>query len=161
MRILLSLLLFIFPAMLSAQGVIRTIPPQSEDDVSHSYFTTLLTMALRQTEAEYGVSRVAYTTQMEQGRAVEELARGRTLDVYWAGTSISREKKLKPVRLPLLKGLLGFRVSLIRRDRQTEFDRVETLQKLQTLVACQGKHWPDSDVLEAAGIQVQRGLSMS
>ncbi|WP_415905634.1 hypothetical protein ACMXYW_06470 [Neptuniibacter sp. QD48_55] len=144
------------PAHANQVSQIKTIAPQSSYDVSHHYFTTLLQNILESTAAEYGPSQVVYSSQMEQGRALYELTKGSKLDVYWAGTSISRERTLIPIRIPLLKGLLGFRASIIRAEDEEKFKAITSLEQLQELTACQGAHWPDSDILENAGMAVRR-----
>lgn len=153
----LAILFFIFTAQAQAVESIRVIPPQSDYDASHNYFSELLQLSLDLTSDEYGLAKIVYSTQMEQGRALLELKKGRELDVYWAGTTIQREQELMPIRIPLVKGLLGFRVSLIRSDRLNDFANVKNLSQLQKMTACQGLHWPDSDILEFSGIPVKRG----
>jgi len=140
-----------------ASPELRTIPPQSEFDVSHNYFVTLLQMMLDKTEVEYGLTKVTHVVRMEQGRAFYELKRGEIIDVYWAGTSIDREEEYAAIRIPLLKGLLGYRLSIIRDDLQAKFQAINNLGDLRKYTACQGRHWPDSDILESAGINVRRG----
>lgn len=152
-----AIFISIFTVQVQAVENIRVIPPQSNYDASHNYFSELLQLSLDLTLEEYGAVEVVYSTQMEQGRALFELKRGREIDVYWAGTTIEREKELTPIRVPLVKGLLGFRVSLIRSDRINDFQKVKTLSQLQKMRACQGLHWPDSDILEYSGIPVKRG----
>ena len=139
-----------------ASQSIRTIPPQSEFDASHSYFIGLLELVLEKTAAQYGPTEVVFSMQMEQGRAFVELERNAGLDVYWAGTSILREQRLKAMRIPLVKGMLGFRQFVIRKSRRLDFAQITQLSDLQKMVACQGAHWPDSDVLEDAGLKVMR-----
>lgn len=140
-----------------ASTELRTIPPQSDFDVSHNYFVTLLQMMLDNTASEYGQSNVTHVVRMEQGRAFYELKRGKIIDVYWAGTSIDREEEFTAIRIPLLKGLLGYRLSIIREDSQSNFQSIKNLKDLKKYTACQGRHWPDSDILENAGIDVRRG----
>ncbi|MCJ8299139.1 MAG: hypothetical protein MJK13_09435, partial [Pseudomonadales bacterium] len=101
-----------------ASQSIRTIPPQSEFDASHSYFIGLLELVLEKTAAQYGPAEVVFSMQMEQGRAFVELEKNAGLDVYWAGTSILREQRLKAIRIPLVKGMLGFRQFVIRKSRR-------------------------------------------
>ncbi|EPJ55387.1 MAG: hypothetical protein OFPI_04070 [Osedax symbiont Rs2] len=134
----------------------KPTPPQSEFDASHSYFIGLLELVLEKTAIDYGPAEVVFSMQMEQGRAFLELERNAALDVYWAGTSISREQRLKAIRIPLVKGMLGFRQFVIHRDRRQDFAQIKNLSDLQKMVACQGAHWPDSDVLEGAGLKVMR-----
>lgn len=141
----------------SAATELRTIPPQSDFDVSHNYFVTLLQLMLDKTVAEHGRTKVANVVRMEQGRAFYELKRGEIIDVYWAGTSMDREDEFTAIRIPLLKGLLGYRLSIIRDDSQPDFQAIKSLEDLRKYTACQGRHWPDSDILEHAGINVRRG----
>ncbi|WP_415881908.1 substrate-binding periplasmic protein [Neptuniibacter sp. QD34_54] len=140
-----------------ASTELRTIPPQSDFDVSHNYFVSLLQLMLDNTSSEYGQSKVTHVVRMEQGRAFYELKRGEIIDVYWAGTSIDREEEFTAIRIPLLKGLLGYRLSIIREDSKSNFQEIRSLEDLRKYTACQGRHWPDSDILESAGIEVRRG----
>lgn len=149
------MLLFVSSVAIAGEQV-RTIPPQSEFDVSHDYFIDLLKLALEKTTDEYGLAEVVFSLPMQQGRALHETKIGRLIDVYWAGTSIDREKELIAIRIPLVKGLLGFRMGIIRRDTQELFAHIQSLDDLKHYTACQGMHWPDSDILEAAGIEVIR-----
>lgn len=139
-----------------AQIEVITIPPQSDHDASHSYFVTLLGLALKNTEATHGRVSLNYGPKMEQGRAFHELKLGQKINVYWAGTSLSREEQFLTVKVPLVKGLLGYRVSLIQKAKLAVFKQVRGIQELRQLSACQGQHWPDSDILESAGIAVRR-----
>jgi len=152
----LSLFLFGNAATTNAVSQVKTIAPQSAYDVSHHFFVTLLQEILNNTSEEYGRSQVVFTSQMEQGRALFELTRSSRIDIYWAGTSIARERTLIPIRIPLLKGLLGFRASIIRAEDETKFENIASLAQLQNFTACQGEHWPDSDILENAGFSVKR-----
>lgn len=140
----------------SASETVRTIPPQSEFDGSHGYFVSLLKLTLKKTDGEYGPAQVVFTEKMQQGRALYELQRGKRIDVYWAGTSIEREHHLFVIRIPLVKGLLGFRMAIIHRDHREAFSRIRSLEDLKPYCVCQGAHWPDSDILEAAGLNVMR-----
>jgi len=136
---------------------LRTIAPQSDYDVSHSYFVALLQLVLDETERNYGKAKVVHAIKMEQGRAFQELKKGALIDVYWAGTSLAREEEYRAIRVPLLKGLLGYRLSIIRAELEKDFLRINQLSDLKAYTACQGMHWPDSDILENAGLQVRRG----
>lgn len=130
---------------------------QSPRDLSHDYFVKLLELALGKTQEEYGVARVMVTSfNPTQKRALHELSLGGVLTVDWAGTSREREKMLRPIRVPLIGGLLGYRVPVIHRDSVASFSSVRTLDDLKLHTAVQGTHWPDTDILEGAGLKVQR-----
>ncbi|MCX4029761.1 hypothetical protein H0A36_18915 [Endozoicomonas sp. SM1973] len=59
---------------------------------------------------------------MTQSRAF--LSLGRQLDVVWSMTSIERETLFTPVRIPLLKGLLGHRIFIIRNGEEQRFEGI-------------------------------------
>lgn len=140
----------------SAEDEIRIRPPQSRFDASHSYYVGLLELALQKTEAEYGKGRVTYHAQLNQTREMKELERGETVNVVMVGTSREREAKFIPIRIPLNKGLLGYRVFIIHKDNKALFDSVRSVAELKNLTVCQGSSWPDSDIMEAAGFTVIR-----
>jgi hypothetical protein len=150
--ILFSILVLYNP--LFASQVIRTTPPQSEFDISHSYFIGLLQLAIDKTENDYEPTQIKFSSVLQQGRAFVELENNRNIDVYWSGTSIKREHRTSAIRVPLVKGMLGIRQFIIPKSKEIEFSFVNTLDDLKKFVACQGAHWPDSDILEQAGLKV-------
>lgn len=137
--------------------LIRVKPKQSLEEASHSYFVELLQMILNNTEKEYGKALVkTINVNMTQGRSLQELESGSLIDVDWAGTTIEREKKLETIRIPLIGGLLGYRIPVIRKEDKSKFDKIKTLKELKKLIAISGLQWPDSDILEASGFNVLR-----
>lgn len=140
-----------------ASDVVRIIRPQSEQDASHHYFSALLQQALDKTQSEYGHAIVRPTPLvLEQGRAEQALKAGQHIDVYWMGTSLEREQNLAPIRIPLLKGLLGYRGLIIRESERLFFANKTNWLRLNLRSICQGMHWPDSDILERGGFRVIR-----
>ena len=140
-----------------AKTKIITVGPQSDTDSSHSYYIDLIKLALEKANKTDDYSIHFLKTVLSQGRTLVELSkRNSELNIYQTGTSVEREKKLIPIRIPLLKGTLGYRISLIHKDNIKKFDKISTLKQLSQLTACQGAHWPDSDILENAGLPVIR-----
>lgn len=91
---------------------------------------------------------------MVQGRALKELQSGRLLDVDWAGTDEDRSSQLSVVDVPLIKGLLGFRVFLTHKDNIDKLVRITTLDDLKKIILCNGRHWPDTKIMQAAGLNL-------
>jgi len=91
---------------------------------------------------------------MQQGRAIHQLAQDKNVDIIWTVTSKTRERQLLPIRIPLLKGLLGHRVLIIRKKEKRIFSAVLNLEDLQQFTAGQGHDWPDVKILQANGINV-------
>ncbi len=76
------------------------------------------------------------------------------ISVVWASASSIAERDLQAIKIPIFKGLLGYRIFVINERDQPIFDQVETLQDLQKFTAGQGLFWGDTKVLRAAGINV-------
>ncbi|MGH1371760.1 MAG: substrate-binding periplasmic protein [Cellvibrionaceae bacterium] len=132
------------------------IPKQTAGNIGHnSYVIEILRMALeRSKSADETIKITQLTESLSQARQIAELQRGNELDLIWTMTSVDREAVIKPVRIPLLKGLLGKRVFLVRSDRAADFSGITQLQQLRGLMAGQGSHWPDTLVLRHNGLSV-------
>lgn len=92
---------------------------------------------------------------MEQERALVSLAEDSAVDVVWSMTSAERERRLLPVRIPLDKGLYGWRIALLRQDRPLLLRHVRQLADLQGWRAGQGHDWPDTQILRYNGLPVE------
>lgn len=150
-------IIFLFTALLTAEDTLFIRPAQSKDDISHDYYQSLLQLVMNKTEASHGKTVVLCSPKnMTQKRSLMELEKGSFIDVDWAGTSTEREKKLGTIFIPLNKGLLGYRIPVIRKADSALFASIHTIKQLQELPCIQGTHWPDSDILEASAIQVRR-----
>lgn len=144
----------------SATEVIRYPAPVGERDLRDLYLVELLRLALEKTLATHGPYQMEPAVEpLSQSRALAELASGRTLDVVWAMTSIEREQRTRPVRIPLRKGLLGYRLLIIREEDSDWFESVTSIDQLREVRAGQGHDWPDADILAANGLQVLRASS--
>ncbi|MDQ2077973.1 diguanylate cyclase [Marinimicrobium sp. ABcell2] len=76
------------------------------------------------------------------------------LDIVWYATTEELETSLQPIRVPMYRGLLGYRVLMIKRGTQHRFDHIETLEDLQEISLGQGRFWADTEVLTANGLNV-------
>ncbi|TMP38842.1 hypothetical protein CWB96_09630 [Pseudoalteromonas citrea] len=148
--ILFCVLLFTITTFSNAQ-TIKVRGPQSKFDSTHDYYVGLLELAYRKINKPLTIKLSPY---MVQQRALNELKAGRLIDIYWAGTDSERESTLGFVPIPLVKGLLGYRVFTAHQSATTELNKISTLDQLKTHRLCQGAHWPDTDIMIAAGLNV-------
>jgi len=132
------------------------ISKQNQSSAEHvEYFLGLLHLALQKTVESHGPYRVEVTGVLSsQARNIARLYRGEDLDVLWSMTSREREDVMQAIEFPLIKGLMGQRVFLIREGEQGRFDGKHDIDSLQRLRAGQGSHWPDTHVLRANQIPV-------
>lgn len=119
------------------------------------YFTTLLVMALEASKAHNEEIDIIFSPRdYSQARWINMLQNDKSNFVIWTMTDKEREQHLRPIRIPLFKGLFGYRVLLIRKGEQARFDQVETAQDLAKLLGGQGTHWPDTLILQANGLRL-------
>lgn len=133
---------------------VRAVSPERVDN----YYVALLRMVLTASKKPDEVIDIHLSDrQFTQARWIAEVQSGQMNDVLWTTTSKEREQLLRPVRVPLFKGLLGKRILVIRRQDQAIFAKVNTKEDLALLVAGQNVHWSDTDILKANGLAVTSG----
>lgn len=76
------------------------------------------------------------------------------IDLMWAGASAKNDEQMLAVRIPLLKGMLGHRISIIRQGDQHKFNDIRSISDLARLDAGMGRTWGSTKVLEQAGLNV-------
>jgi ABC-type amino acid transport substrate-binding protein len=126
---------------------------QAQKDPQLQYVLDVLRLALSRSGKPYELRQAS--TVMVQSRAIAALA-GNTgsLDVIWVMTNQEREKLLLPVRIPIDRGLIGWRVALLNAQRATLLSTVKDLPALARYNAGQMHDWPDTAVLKANGLNV-------
>jgi hypothetical protein len=128
---------------------------RGQADLSHHYYLALLQKALLKGADGRPIPEIRQVTEMEHGRAVREISRGELLHLGWFGTDGSKEQQLRPIRIPLERGLIGYRLAIIHQKNRARLAAVGSLQQLRKLTACQGLDWPDNQILRQAGLHVQ------
>lgn len=116
------------------------------------YFVGLLRLALDKSGASYRLDAVP-TTPVPASRNARLLMQSK-YDICWMHSSIEREKLILPIRIPLSKGLLGWRIAFVRKADTERFHSVKQLSNLRPFYAGQGHDWPDTRILRANGLQV-------
>ncbi len=155
------ILAFAWCAVAQAQMVVKYPRPQSENDTRYAYHTALLKEALRRTQGQYGLASVEPAAQvMNELRIARFLQEGvEEIDVMYKPASKDLELKLRPVRVPLDRGLLGWRVFLIRQQDQAKFAEVESLEDLRQFTVGQGQTWTDVEIYRHNNLPVVTGGS--
>lgn len=131
---------------------IRIKGAEKEGDTRDVYFHDMLALALDHTR-DQGAYTLLVGSPANQVRAIEQVKDGQ-LDLVWTIPTEDREAELLPIRIPLEKGLLGYRVFLIRSGEQGRFSSITSLDDLKTLLAGQGHDWNSTRILEHNGFAV-------
>lgn len=123
--------------------------PFNKGDQRTIYPARLLSMALDKSGKLYRVH--PGPLYMPGIRSISSVAQNQGLDVVWAMTSPELEEIMLPIRIPIHKGLIGWRVPIISRGRKLPLD----LDALKSLTVGQGQHWVDTKILQFNGFNVQ------
>jgi hypothetical protein len=132
-------------------------PPESSGDHRHTYYWELLDAALRSNRQQYGdyVLR-PYRIAMSFARAEAELEQGDgRVNIVARATNLDLESRLLPIPLPLDKGLLGYRLLLIKADKQAELDKLHSLDELKQFSIGQSPSWTDASILAGNGFKLE------
>lgn len=128
---------------------------EQADEVRFDDLMDLLRAALDATVPKYGPYTLSPSRRgMNEARYLIELARGEEINIAWSSTSVAKEKEFLPIRIPLRKGLLGYRIALIAADKQARVDTVHTREDLKALTIGQGIGWGDVKLYQSNGLSV-------
>jgi len=126
--------------------------PEDSDDRRGNYYVRLLKLAMSKTGVPYTIK--PYTYIISGARVVQKLSDEQDFNISWAMDSPSWEENLATVRVPLDKGILGWRLLLINESDAKTFAQIHTLAQLRTYAAGQQRDWADVDILRANGLRV-------
>jgi len=156
--VLLAALMLGAPA--AADPAMRYAHCGSGSGLQNQYIWKVLEAALEATRGAYGDYRLDVSEPMPQRRQIRALKRGDppiTIGMFTADADL--EKFLIPVRIPIDRGLLGYRILLIREEDEARFASVSSLQDLRDVRFGLMPVWDDDPVMRAAGLTVVPGGS--
>ncbi len=131
-------------------------PPESGADRRMDYYWVLMRAALQVTEAQWGPFVLEPSSVvMNADRSQILLSNAETITTLVRVTSREREAAMRAVRIPLDKGLTGYRLFLIRQQTQGALAQVRSLDDLRRFSIGQGSNWVDTKVLRGAGFTVE------
>jgi len=143
-------LLLAFPV--NAQQVIIAADDRNEHHVE------LLVHVLSYADTQYDIDISGHW--LPKKRALQQLADGTKLQVVAGSLSGERAKNFYPIPIPLVKGLLGWRISLVNKNNQNILKDVKSLAQLSTLTGGGHHSWSDTKVLESNNLKVLKSDSV-
>ena len=149
--IVLTSLVLAFPANSAVWNIVY---PRSEieNDVRSEFPLALLELALQKTGVRYELR--PSLQPFKQAIAAKRLEENLELNVMWVMTDTQREEQLRPIRIPIAKGLLGVRVLVTHPERPFYSAHITNLSDLLLFSPVQAANWPDTKILQANGFDV-------
>jgi len=146
-------------------STVKIIVWQHTIDYPNKILMSILLQAFEETREEYGDYEIISSSPMEQRRAVSKLSKRYkdTLDIAHLASNVSREKNATAIRIPLISGLSGYRVCLIKPSNQSKFTNIKNKQDFidKGITIGQQQDWPDTKILTSNGIDVQTSYKYS
>lgn len=125
----------------------------------YEYRWKLLELALSHTQATDGrVRLVPYAQEVTQNRGMELLQTGQ-IDVIALGTNAERESLMLPIKIDILRGLVGFRLLLIRAADQPRIAQMDEPALRKQLTFGLNSQWADVPIMQASGFTVVTSTS--
>lgn len=138
------LMLFLFSSVNA-----ETIKVNKVQGAKEELAFSILQLAMSKIDPETTFSQ--YSEVLNSTRVASEVE-ANNIDVIWSGASPAKDETLQAVRIPVLKGLFGHRIFIIRKADQATFSKINTFSDLTKLNAGQGTFWGDTQVLKNAKI---------
>ncbi|GAB5379538.1 MAG: hypothetical protein Alis3KO_29340 [Aliiglaciecola sp.] len=150
------ILVFVVVQCAAQAQTVKYIDNTDDVDKHGKYFVQLLELAFEKSKEQYGSYNLEpVPVSMRQDRLFKSIETG-MIDLMWTVTSKPREKNALAIPIPLLKGLIGHRVLVIERSKLNEFAQIKSIQQLANYTGVQGHDWPDTVILDNAGLKVER-----
>lgn len=142
------------PAWSGGANVVYPAPEQANEVRFHDLLDILRT-ALKITVPQFGPYTLTPSRSgMNEARYLIELGKGERINIAWSSTSVAKEDEFLPIRIPLRKGLLGYRVALIAKEKQAQIDAIQSHNDLKKLTIGQGIGWGDTKIYQSNGFTV-------
>jgi hypothetical protein len=159
-RCLIGVMLCFYSSFSTATELRPYVVNVQASTVERGYYAKLLALVLNASKAPDEVIQIRFAhAQLSQARWIAVVAQGTDNNVIWTMTNKAREETLRPIRFPLTKGLMGYRVLVIREEDAARFATIKTRQDLQAYNAGQGAHWPDKDILRENSFRIVEAMT--
>ncbi|WP_016956506.1 hypothetical protein [Catenovulum agarivorans] len=134
----------------TSQAIANTINYYIEEVALQQYNKRVLQMALEHIELA-GTKLNAISDKMTREQAFMRMDAGE-IDIMWLNTSQELEDRFIPVRIPMFKGLMSYRVLMIRQGNEQRFVGIGNFSQFKDLKAGVGRFWTTTKVFKAEGI---------
>lgn len=127
-----------------------SFPAKSGSELpKEDYIFQLLQLVLDKSASKYGPCHAELTNfKAPIKRMMNYLELGQEVDVIALTVSEERDAKFLPVKIPIAKGLVGYRLLMINIAKVADFRAINSLPQLKKFVAGQGAEWPDVEILK-------------
>jgi ABC-type amino acid transport substrate-binding protein len=141
--------------------IIYMAGPQSGKDPRGNFKLKVLNKIVEVTKAEDGPLEIKSVPVDSAQLDLElgDLVKGDKIQVAIEVTKPDWEKQALPVFIPVDKGLVGWKIGLIRKESQPALEKIQTIEELKKVPAGVAGQWASAAALEAAHFNYVTGSS--
>ncbi|BDX05352.1 substrate-binding periplasmic protein [Planctobacterium marinum] len=118
----------------------------------NDYTIELLRLVLQRAGNQYQLQALGYWPPRGRDFAMMESKDG--IDIMWGSARQDREDRFLTIRIPLFKGLIGWRIPFVHESKLNLFEDVSDLSALSNYRPGQYFSWTDTRILKHNGIDV-------
>jgi Bacterial extracellular solute-binding proteins, family 3 len=149
---LIGYILILATFLLSLNSQAKTVHVNSDKNGIPAYAKGLLRLVLSKVpEKNYKLDES--TPNNTEERNIQMLEDG-VFDIVWYTSTKENEERMRPIRVCIFKGLLGYRVLMIKKGTQHKFDNIKNIEDLRKVSLGQGRFWADTVILKANNLNV-------
>jgi len=142
----------------AARMVVITDLPETTLDKRNDFPEKLLYAILENTRNRFGNYEVRFSRlEMDRKRLLYELERGERVNLSAKASQSEWEKRLIPIRIPIDKGIGGYRLFHIRAQDQAIFDQLKSIDELKRLRVGAQMGWSSVPIYQAHGFDLVTG----
>jgi len=130
-------------------------PKVGSQSPRQDYVYQLVALILAKSNDKFGKCEVSLLDpKLSLKRSELYLERGQLVDALALTVTKARDQRFLAVTIPISKGLIGYRLFVIRKGQNHVFSAVKSIRDLSEYTAGQGNGWADTDILRHNGLPV-------
>ena len=158
--ILILSLLFILPSIIHAKDIIKINKGRSVKDLRSQYNFDILHKAMQLTEPEFGEYEIKIVIRgIPSIRLRKMISKGDVINTAMVVTTPEWEKAAVPIRVPLRRGILNYRLLLINKNSLEDFSKIKTIEQLKQKTVGLRRHWSTWQTMTNLGYNVVNAFS--
>lgn len=150
----------IFPGISTSKDLVLVNKRHSDKDTRSIYPYEVLDKALAISVERYGDYEVQVADHLlPNNRTIDMLVDGEFLNVVMVVTTQEWEDKTLPIRIPLRKGVLAYRLLAVKESDAHKFAQIKSVADLQKFTVGLHRNWATWEIMNHKGFLVGSGYS--
>ncbi|WP_394130410.1 hypothetical protein [Shewanella maritima] len=142
------------------KDTIKIVKARKINDLRAQYNFTVLRRAMELTKPEFGEYSIQTVEQRIPSTRLRQLiVEGDVINTAMAVTNNEWERSALPVRIPLRRGILSYRLLLTHKEQLVEFAKITTVKQLKQKKVGLLRHWSTWETMTNLGYHVVNSYS--